>query len=70
MFIGMAERAIVGSAAIYAGVTSTFLYLTKAWDRTQIVWTALIYGLDRIRRAVNAVMSVEKVRDRAVGYAA
>ena len=33
MFIGVAERSTVGSAAIYAGVTNTFLCLTKAWDR-------------------------------------
>jgi len=56
MFIGEAERSSVGSAAIYAGVTNTFLRLTKAWDR--------------IRHAVNAVLSVDRNQSRVVGYAA
>lgn len=67
MFIGEAKRSTVGSAAIYAGATNTFSCLTKAWVRIQIIW---IQDLDRISRAVHAVMSAESGRDRAVGYVA
>jgi hypothetical protein len=63
MFIGGAERSIVGSAAIYTGVTNTFLCLDKGMRQNTDY-------LDRIRRTENAVMSVQTDRERAVGYAA